>query len=694
MNILIVDDNEANRKLLRIIMQAEGHQIVEAIDGIDALEILRKQSFDAVISDILMPRMDGYRLCHEVRNTEALKDLLFIFYTSTFTTSPDERLALEMGADRFLRKPSPLREILQALEPVRENQRKSRSGPDENVAELNAMQGYSEVLVRKLEHRNSELQLTKEQLLRTNTELLSRSRELEAAKLRLELTANQLQSLFDNLDDVFFSVDIRERQIVQISPSCKRILGFPPQAFFSNPMLWKEITFPADRSQFAEAEADLSVGRSWQNETRIQRSSGEISWVQSKIKPFLDDTGALARIDGVISDISVRKQLEEQLRHSQKLEAVGRLAGGVAHDFNNLLTAILGYSELALNGLERGSELHQEIEEIKIAGERASSLTRQLLAFSRKQILDPKILDLNSVVSDVEMLLRRLIGEDILLTTILAPGVKPIRADRGQIEQVIVNLAVNARDAMPGGGRLTVETGDVELDETYVRGPARVPQGHYVMLVVSDTGTGMSREVQSHIFEPFFTTKEPGKGTGLGLATVYGIVKQSGGHIWVYSEPDKGTAFKIYLSPADRGERVTVAQTSGETRAPSRGGTILVAEDEEAVRKLIVRALRDRGYSVIEAADGEEALRVATQYRGRLDLLLTDTVMPGVSGPTLSEQLRIARPEVRVLYMSGYTGDAAVLNEILESGVAFLQKPFGPEVLAQKVSEVLTSKGK
>jgi CheY-like chemotaxis protein len=353
--------------------------------------------------------------------------------------------------------------------------------------------------------------------------------------------------------------------------------------------------------------------------------------------------------------------------------------------------AIFGYTDSVLSDLDGASPLRLRIEEIRHAGERASGLTRQLLAFSRKQILDPEILDLNSVVANTERLLQRLIGENIQLKTRLASGLKAVRADFGQIEQVIVNLAVNARDAMPDGGCLTIETANVELGETYAQDHAIVRPGCYVMLAVSDTGCGMSDEVQSHIFEPFYTTKDPGKGTGLGLATAYGIVKQSGGHIWLYSELGAGTTFKIYLSPAESGARVSVP-TKEPAEVPALGQTILVAEDDEIVRKLIVTVLRAKGYRVVEAANGEQALEVWTQYSGKIDLLLTDTVMPGMSGPTLSGRLKIRQPEISVLYMSGYTDNALLLHDVLESGVAFLQKPFGLDVLARKVSEVLNSR--
>ncbi len=381
------------------------------------------------------------------------------------------------------------------------------------------------------------------------------------------------------------------------------------------------------------------------------------------------------------------RRSEEQLRQSQKIEAVGRLAGGVAHDFNNLLTAILGYSELLLHGLPAGDPRHRSAEEIQRAAQRAAGLTRQLLAFSRRQVLEPRVLDLNAVVAEMDQMLRRLIGEHIDLVTVRGADLDRVRADPGQIEQVILNLALNARDAMPEGGKLVIETGNVELAEDAAHGQETLPAGRYVMLAVSDTGAGMDEPTRARLFEPFFTTKEMGKGTGLGLATVYGIVKQSGGYIWVYSESGRGTTFKIYL-PRVEGEAEAPATSAAHAR---RGGgeTLLLVEDEERVRTLMSGVLARRGYCVLEARHGHEALEAAARSPAPIDLLVTDVVMPGMSGRELAERLQASQPRMRVLYVSGYTDDAIVHHGVLEAGAAFLQKPFDLESLAGKVREVL-----
>ena len=380
--------------------------------------------------------------------------------------------------------------------------------------------------------------------------------------------------------------------------------------------------------------------------------------------------------------------LQEQLRQSQKVEAVGCLAGGIAHDFNNLLTVIKGYSQLSSIELKEGDPLRGNIDEIQNATDRAASLTRQLLAFSRRQVMEMKVLDLNTLLRDLEKMLRRVIGEDIEMVIQLAEDLGRVRADVGQIEQVIMNLAVNGRDAMPNGGKLTIETANVELDEFYARSHVDVKPGHYVMFSVSDTGVGMTPEVRERIFEPFFTTKEKGKGTGLGLSTSYGIVKQSAGNIWVYSEPGKGTTFKIYLPRVDEPPEEIRKEVLKE-ELPRGNEAILIVEDEEEVRKLAGKILERQGYRILEASQGDDALRISERHGGPIDLILVDVIMPGMSCSELAKHLKSPHPKMKVLYMSGYTDNAIVRHGVLEKGVNYIQKPFTMEGLARKVREVL-----
>jgi PAS domain S-box-containing protein len=389
-----------------------------------------------------------------------------------------------------------------------------------------------------------------------------------------------------------------------------------------------------------------------------------------------------------LRDLTERNQLQHQLIQSQKMEAVGRLAGGVAHDFNNLLTAIIGYAELLGEELPKDSSAHKDVEEIRKASQRAAGLTRQLLAFSRQQVLQPIVLNLNDLVEEIEKMLGRLIGEDVRLRTALAKDVGNVRADPGQLEQVIVNLVVNARDAMPTGGKVAIETQNAELSEEYAEGHLPVVPGAYVMLAVSDTGIGMDAQTRGRIFEPFFTTKDKGKGTGLGLSTVYGIVKQSGGYIWAYSEPGRGTTFKVYLPRVDAPvEAIAPPPQPGGTLAGTE--TVLLAEDDELLRPLARGLLQKLGYTVLDAGSAEEALALAGAHAGPIHLLFADVVMPGESGRQLASRLAELRPDTRVLYTSGYTDDAIVHHGMLEPGLNYLQKPFTPAALARKVREVL-----
>ncbi len=425
----------------------------------------------------------------------------------------------------------------------------------------------------------------------------------------------------------------------------------------------------------------------WNGELKVKRNDGKEIMIFLATSPVKDEEGQPVVIVGVMSDITLRKQLEEQLRHSQKMEAIGQLAGGIAHDFNNLLTVIEGYIDLLQNKIKHQDSTFNYLAQIKKATDRAVSLTRQLLAFSRRQILQPKILDINQSIKDLTVMLQRLIGEHIELVTMLDADIWQIKADPNQIEQVIMNLVVNARDAMPDGGTLIIETRQVQLDSSYKRLHPDVEPGAYVQLSITDTGVGMSDEVRRRIFEPFFTTKEKGKGTGLGLATVYGIVKQSNGHIFVYSEVDRGTTFKIYF-PAVKGQKSFSHRECGETKSRGSGQRILVVEDEYLVRELICDTLQTLGYKIFEASNGDQALKIYNKHKDEIDLVLTDLIMPVMNGKKLIEIITRDNPELQVLFMSGYDDSAISKHGMLESGINYIQKPFSPRILANKLQEI------
>ena len=506
---------------------------------------------------------------------------------------------------------------------------------------------------------------------------------------RMERQAREQEAYFKSLIeqamDIITVLDA-EAGIRYASPSVLPVLGFRPDEMVGRSIL--DLMHPEDAEAtlrvFAEGVATGSGGRLL--ELRLRRKDGTYRTLEAIGRYLLDDP----LVRGVVinaRDVTERRSLERQLLQSQKMEAVGRLAGGVAHDFNNLLTAILGYAGLLLDGLPTLSPLRPDLDEIRNAANRAAGLTRQLLAFSRKQVLELRVLDVNQLVGEMDRLLRRLLGEDIDVATKLDGAVGAVRGDASQLEQVIVNLAVNARDAMPAGGKLTIETRNVELDDQYARAHVPVPPGAYVLIAVSDTGTGMSPETLSHVFEPFFTTKEVGKGTGLGLATVYGIVKQSGGYVWCYSEPGQGTTFKVYLPRIDAAPDQPTAPAVAKPRAGTE--TVLLVEDEAQLRTLARRVLEKLGYTVLEAETADAALGIARLFSGPIHLLLSDVVLPGAGGGTLADDLLLRRTEMRVLFMSGYTEEAVLRRGILAANTAFIQKPFTADGLAGKVREVL-----
>jgi len=516
-------------------------------------------------------------------------------------------------------------------------------------------------------------------------DVISQGIERKRAEHELRNSEERYRDLVENAHDIIYSHDL-QGHYTSMNKAGMLITGYNLEEALALDLT--KTVAPEYQEQARDMLRRKLAGESLTAyEMEIVAKDGHRITVEANTKLVYQD-GVPVGVQGIARDVTRRKQLEEQLRQSQKMEAIGQLAGGVAHDFNNLLTAINGYSGLALQRIDEHHPLRSYLEEIKKAGDRAANLTRQLLAFGRKQILQPLPINLNDVVTDMTKLLRRLIGEDVEFTAKLNPALKKIKADPGQIEQVLVNLVVNARDAMPQGGNLTIETAAVELDREYALQHVGVSAGHYTMLAVSDTGTGMDEITKARIFDPFFTTKEKGKGTGLGLSTVYGIVKQSGGNILVYSEPGHGTTFKVYL-PQLQTEPQKIEAVMPEIVMPGGSETILLVEDEDVVRGLAVKILEQSGYRVLSASRGEDAIHLALKQADEIDLLLTDVVMPETSGKEVADRLRELRPGLRVVFMSGYTDEAIVHHGVLDSNVEFIQKPFTPNALVRKVREVL-----
>jgi two-component system, cell cycle sensor histidine kinase and response regulator CckA len=633
LQLLLVEDSEDDALLLvRELARAGFAPEVERVDNRAAMQAaLDRRSWDLIIGDYSMPHFGGADALALVRDRGL--DVPFIIVSGTIG---EERAvaAMKAGATDYVPKGN-----LKRLVPVIERELREAAGRREGLVTAAALRAAEASYSTLVEHAPVGIY-----------------RSTPAGR--------------------FLSANI----------ALARLLGYDSVADVLGLDLTHDVYVdPAERQRLLER--DTYTDREYDEvETTWKRKDGGRLTVQLSVRAVRRGDGVVEYYETFVRDLTQQRGLEAQLLHAQKMEAIGRLAGGVAHDFNNLLTVILSYSDLLLEDLpaERGER--EDIGEIRKAAVAASSLTRQLLAFSRQQVLQPLLLDVNSVVTATEKLLTRLLGEDVRLSTSLATGLGTVKVDPGQLEQIIMNLAVNARDAMPRGGRLTIETANVDMDEAYVRGHPVAQPGRYVMLAVSDTGTGMDAQTQARIFEPFFTTKEQGKGTGLGLATVYGIVKQSGGFIWVYSEVGHGTSFKIYLPRVD--EAAAPAPAPGDAVV---GGseTVLVVEDVAAVRAVTSEMLRRYGYSVLEAADAETALRLAGKHDGEIHLLLTDVVMPDASGRELADRLTKLRPRMKVLYMSGYTDDAVVRHGVLQQGIAFLQKPFTPESLARKLRTVL-----
>jgi PAS domain S-box-containing protein len=819
--ILVVDDLAANRQVLTNLLTYCGHRLFEAANGSDALAVARAEQPDLVITDVLMPVMDGYELVRQLRADAATNHTPVLFYTAHYAEREARALAASSGVAYVLTKPVDPETVIAVV---------TEALAGGSNAQLAAHAPLSQDFDR------AHLRLLTDKLSRTDEDLRSANARLRAlVNIGLELASeSDTQSLLRTVSaaarDLFGASYVTLGIVSRLDRSVQRLVtngadlggwtligGLPPGVLGTvtldrqplrgdNPggdpvslglpafhppvhaLLVAPIASPAhvygwiclvgnegqlfsdddeqlvmalagqvgriyengyfysvarqerDRAQryldtaevillaldlegritqvnrkgaalLERSESEL-IGREWITTCLPERVheqartsfaavyAGDLSVIEMPIVPrsgrerliewrnmlLRDETGDVTGTLSSGTDITDRRTLEQQYYQAQKMEAVGRLAGGVAHDFNNLLTAILGYCELLLADRRPDDPEQQDISEIQKAGVRAASLTSQLLAFSRKQIIEPSVIDLNAVVADMRPMLERLIGEDVRVVLALAADLSPVLADRGQIEQIVMNLAVNARDAMPGGGALTIDTANVELDEHYAKTHLDVRPGAYVMLAMTDTGSGMTPDVMARLFEPFFTTKEPGRGTGLGLATVHGIVLRSGGSVGVYSEPGKGTSFKVYLPQAAPGEAVETPRPS--PREQGGNETILVVEDAEGLRHLAQRLLERQGYRVLVAADAEEALEEFERHPS-IDVLLTDVVMPGGSGPDLAARLRQQRDSLKVIYMSGYTEDAITRHGVLISGVAFVEKPFTAAALGAKIREVL-----
>jgi PAS domain S-box-containing protein len=670
MNILIVDDNPTNLKLLRAQLEAEGHEVVCAPDGVEALKVLGRQRVEAIISDLLMPRMDGYGFCKEVRQHERFCHLPFIVYTSTYTSAADEQLALDIGVDKYIRKPAPSGEIVRALAEVGRRQSQPQPGLPAHD-ELNLTKRCYDSLVNKL--------IQKCQELTEQTEAYRASEE----KFRL---------MAENINEVLWIMSGDASTVFYISPSYEVVYGRTCKSLYDNPLSAIEAVYSGERAEASAALQSLCRGENFDLEYRITRPDGAIRWIRSRGTAIRDQTGAVYRVAGIAEDISRKKETEKQLRQAQKMESIGQLASGVAHDFNNILAVIGGNLELLLMTEENLSlDAKDYLSTIAQASDRAATLNRQLLTFSRSEAMEIQVVGLNDLVASFTKMIRRIVGENIKVQNDLLPTLPAIKGDPGMIEQVLMNLAVNARDAMPDGGQLTIATAVEEVEAVRAKGDSRVRPGLHICLSVQDTGTGIPPELLPRIFEPFFTTKAPGKGTGLGLATVFSIAEQHKGWVEVSSQVGAGTNIRVYLPIAS--ENPTLRQAAAA--AKPRGGTekVILVEDDKALRGIILQSLENYGYGVVAADSGPSAQKLWSEHNGQFDLLLTDMVMPGgVTGLELAAVLRAQKPDLKVMLTSGYSADLAGAQNARGGNITFLHKPFSIRVLAETVRNCLDSK--
>jgi two-component system cell cycle sensor histidine kinase/response regulator CckA len=684
--ILLVDDNPANLGVLTQLLTVHGWRVLVAQQGEIGLQIAQRVQPDLILMDVMLPGMDGFEACRRLKADARSVEIPVLFMTVRMEAE-DKLKGFQTGAVDYITKPFQAEEVLARVTThlrLRQLTHRLRAHNEQlQVAEA-ALRMANEDLERRVTDRTAEL-------VQANRDLQAQIAERQRMEAALLTERNLLRALIDNVPDQIYVKDTAGRFVLANAATMQSLNVSAPDHLLGK----TDVDFfpPEQVAQYrADELAVLQSGRPLINkeESGIDKQTDSAIWNLTTKVPVWDAQGQIIGLVGINRDITARKRLEAQFLQAQKMEGIGRLAGGVAHDFNNLLTAIIGYAELARDGLDPTNPLHSDLEAILQAANRATTLTHQLLVFARKQILEPKVLQLNELVLNLDKLLRRLIGEDIELVALTAPDLWSVKADANQIEQVLLNLAINARDAMPQGGKLTIETANVELDAAYSHQHVGVIAGSHVMLAVSDTGVGMTPEVQAQVFEPFFTTKEAGKGTGLGLATCYGIVKQHGGHISIYSEVAHGTTFKVYLPRTTEVDDSRLTDALPETMLAGTE-TVLLVEDALAVRQLAARVLRQLGYTVLEASDGVEALRVAGEHLGAIDLLLTDVVLPQLGGTVLAERLRGTYPRLKVLFMSGYTDQTVIHHSLLEPGVAFMQKPFAPVVLARKVREVLAA---
>lgn len=752
--ILVVDNDDAGRDTTVKMIRKAGFPVMEAASGIETLEKACAGP-GLMVLEVDLPDMSGFEICRKIKENPATAHIPVLHLSATSLDDQSKVKGLNCGADAYLTQPVELSVLIATINAllrmkqaeekmaclahqwqstfdavkdaifildadqriVRTNQAAEDlfqrpadamsgrhcweivHGTTEPIPECPLLRGRQSLQRETRELRMGEFwfEVTVDPILDAENRLtgvvhiMSDITERKQAEEKIRQSEESYRNIFQNAQVGLFRTRISDGKILESNDQLARMFGYNNrEEFIAEYATWKNYVDPGTRERMLEQIHQNGFIENF--EARFYRKDRSIFWARYSARLYPEQ----GWIEGVAQDITEHKRVEEeraklqeQLQQAQKLESIGRLAGGGAHDFNNMLSVVLGYGEIILGELHSEDPLWDKVFEMVKAGQRARALTSQLLAFSRKQTLQPQVLNLNEQIRNIEKMLRRLLAEDIELSLILAKDLPWVLFDPGQLDQVIINLAVNARDAMPKGGRLLIETSVVDLDETYAAAHAETKPGKYVLLAFTDTGVGMDKKTVSQVFEPFFTTKKKGEGTGLGLSTVYGIVKQSNGHIWVYSEPGNGTTFKVYLPPTE-----AKPKTQAEiviSPAPSGGEHILVVEDELSVRNLMKMLFSSLGYTVTIAANGDEALRLVEKMGVKPDLVITDVVMPKMSGKELADRLREKHPHLKALYMSGYTYNAIAHHGVLDPGTPFIQKPFNIQEIGKKVREVLGS---
>lgn len=688
MVILIVDDSYQNRKLISAQLESETRKIYTASNGIEALEILENTEVNLIISDILMPQMDGYQFCSQVRQNEKFKHIPFIVYTATYTSDSDEKLSFDLGADAFLKKPAGLKLLEETVANVVKNPRSERN-VKRLVIDSAPLRQYNHRLVEKLEEKNFELQKRSEELgyeieERRRAERLNR----EGEELFKELT--------DAIHEVFWMTSLSKNEMVYISQGYEQIWGRSRQSLFENPISWIESIHPDDRDRVFNNAKIRQVTGEYREEYRIVRPDGEIRWIRDKAFPVRNEKGETVRIAGIAEDITEHKlkesqlkevekrraELEEQLIQAQKLESLGTLASGIAHDFNNILSIIMGHTSVIESNRNNPEKFSQHIAALHMATQRGASLVRQLLTFARKTEFNLELIQINDIILEISKLISQTFPKNIRLFTNFEKNLPWIKADANQIHQVLLNLCVNARDAMPDGGILNMET-FITAEENLKLGYSKNLAEKYVVLRISDSGSGMSEKTKQRIFEPFFTTKEIGKGTGLGLALAYSVIENHKGWIEVDSELGKGTTFFVYLPVPKEKSEVIIKPISSESEFSGGNESILVIEDEELLRNMLGDLLESKGYKVYLAADGEDGVEQFLLRHSQIDLVLTDLGLPKFGGEEVIKRIRAIHNNVKIILASGFMEPELKLA-LKDFGISyFIQKPYlGTEILS------------